>query len=312
MTPQLFGLICAALVVAFLLYRPLRDRLARNRRDRAWKAEVDEWKAQYDARNPPGPPLTDAEIAAIRDWFPAHALPAAELRPDPAAPIRADGCRLGGPVWIADGAEWPLDPDGQPLDFVAQVDFADLPPLEGFPARGVLQFFVQRDDIMGVDFNEPANSVIRLLWHPDGLPAGRLVPAPPQDEPMGPLTDQVSERGIALVATPATHLPSVNDFRVAGLLDGIGNRPNFKLIDDWLFDPARAGPMVHHVGGHPAFTQSDFRDPGHYDEYDRTLLRLTSDDHVCWGDVGEAVFLIRAADLAARDFSRVAFSWDCH
>ena len=31
-----------------------------------------------------------------------------------------------------------------------------------------------------------------------------------------------------------------------------------------------------------------------------------------WGDVGEAVFMIRADDLAARDFSRVAFYWDCH
>ena len=74
----------------------------------------------------------------------------------------------------------------------------------------------------------------------------------------------------------------------------------------------RREPIVHHVGGYPSFTQSDFREAGHYDDYDRTLLRLTSDAHIGWGDVGEAVFLIRRADLAARDFSRVAFSWDCH
>lgn len=312
MTPQLFGLLCAALVTAVLLYRPVRDRLARHKQDQAWKAQTDRWKADYDARNPPGPPLTEAEIAAIREWFPANALPAAELRPDPAAPIRAADCRLGGAVWIADGSEWPVDGDGQPFDFIAQVDFADLPALDGFPARGVLQFFIQRDDIMGADFDEPANSVIHLVWHAEGLPAGRLVPAPPQDEPMGPLTDRTRDQGLALAASAAIHNPPVNDFRVDGLLDGIGNRPNFKRVDDWLFDPAREEPMVHHVGGHPSFTQSDFRSPGHYADYDRTLLRLTSDDHICWGDVGEAVFLIRAADLAARDFSRVAFSWDCH
>lgn len=308
MTAQLFGLLCAALVVALAARRWLTDR----KRQRAWQAETAEWKAGYDARNLPGPPLSEAEIAAIKDWFPAHALPAAELRPDPAAPVRADGCRLGGPVWLAEGQGWPVDPAGVPFDFVAQVDFSHLPALDGFPDTGVLQFFTQREDIMGADFDLPDRSVIRLIWHPDGLPAGRLVSAPPQDEPTGPLTDQVRETGVTLVATPAMHQPPFNDFRVEGLIDGLGNRPNFKLIDDWLYDPAHEEPMVHHVGGHPAFTQFDFRRPRHLDDYDRTLLRLTSDDHIFWGDVGEAVFLIRAADLAARDFSRVAFSWDCH
>jgi uncharacterized protein YwqG len=31
-----------------------------------------------------------------------------------------------------------------------------------------------------------------------------------------------------------------------------------------------------------------------------------------WGDVGEAVFMIRSTDLANGDFGQVAFSWDCH
>ncbi|KTE37619.1 hypothetical protein ATE62_12995 [Sphingopyxis sp. HIX] len=312
MTAQLFGLFCAAIVVALVLAGPVRRWLAERKRQRAWQTETAEWKAGYDARNPPGPPLTEAEIAAIKDWFPAHALPAAELRPDPAAPVRPDGCRLGGPVWLAEGQEWPVDGDGRPFDFVAQVDFEHLPALDGFPATGVLQFFTQREDIMGVDFDHPDRSVIRLIWHPNGLPAGGLVPPPPQDEPTGPLTDATRDTGITLVASPAMHQPSFNDFRVEGLIDGLGNRPNFKVIDDWLYDPAHEEPMVHHVGGHPAFTQFDFRRPRHLDDYDRTLLRLTSDDHIFWGDVGEAVFLIRAADLAARDFSRVAFSWDCH
>lgn len=312
MTPHLFGLLCAALVLAALLYPPARDRFVQRKRQRDGQAKAAQWKADYDARNPPGPPLSDAEIAAIRDWFPANALPAAELRPDPAAPIRPDGCRLGGAVWLAGGEDWPVDPAGEPFDFIAQIDFAELPPLGGFPASGVLQFFTQRDDGMGADFDQPADSVIRLIWHPDGLPAGRLVPAPPQREPGGPLADRTRVTGVALAATAARHEPSFDDFRIEALLDGIGNRPNFGIVDDWLYDPERAEPMVHHVGGHPAFTQYDFRKAGHYDDYDRTLLRLTSDDHICWGDVGEAVFLIRAADLAARDFSRVAFSWDCH
>lgn len=312
MTPERFGLLCAALVIAFFAGRWVRGVLAERRSRRAWQAETAAWKAKYDALNPPGPPLTDAEIAAIKDWFPAHALPAAELRPDPALPARPDGCRLGGPVWIAEGQEWPVDTSGQPFDFVAQLDFAHLPAVDGFPDTGVLQLFTQRDDLMGVDFDHPDRSVIHLIWHADGLPAGSLVAPPPQDEPTGPLTDIVRDDGLALVATPALHQPPANDFRVERLLQGLGNRPNFGSLDDWIHSPEREESMVHHVGGHPAFTQSDFRRPCHLDDYDRVLLRLTSDDHVFWGDMGEAVFLIRAADLAARDFSRVAFSWDCH
>nr|WP_299908016.1 DUF1963 domain-containing protein [Sphingomonas bacterium] len=40
-------------------------------------------------------------------------------------------------------------------------------------------------------------------------------------------------------------------------------------------------------------------------------MRLTSDDYLLWGDVGEAVFLLPADDLRRRDWSRVAYSWDC-
>ncbi|MGQ2929919.1 MAG: YwqG family protein [Sphingopyxis sp.] len=312
MTAELFGLLCAAIVVALVLVGPARRWLAERANLKTWRKDLGAWKAEDERRNPPGPPITDAEIAAIRAWFPAHALPAAELKPDPDQPIRPDGCRLGGPAWVADGAEWPLDAAARPMDFVAQIDFIDLPPLDGFTSRGMLQFFLPCEDIMGADFDEPANSAIRLVWHPAGLPAGRLVDAPPPPEPMGPLHDRTRARGVMLVASAARHEPAIWDYSSRGLLDGLWNRPNIKTVEDWYFGPDRREPIVHHVGGYPSFTQSDFREAGHYDDYDRTLLRLTSDAHIGWGDVGEAVFLIRAADLAARDFSRVAFSWDCH
>jgi uncharacterized protein YwqG len=77
----------------------------------------------------------------------------------------------------------------------------------------------------------------------------------------------------------------------------------------------RAGPWVPvapiELGGHPVNTQCDFRAPGRYDDYDRTLLRLTSDRNIMWGDRGEAVFMIRRRDLLMRDFSAVIFHRDC-
>jgi uncharacterized protein YwqG len=49
-----------------------------------------------------------------------------------------------------------------------------------------------------------------------------------------------------------------------------------------------------------------------HQDYDRVLLQMGSDDAFMWGDVGEAAFLIRRADLLARNFTSVLFTWDCH
>ena len=122
--------------------------------------------------------------------------------------------------------------------------------------------------------------------------------------------EEVREAGLPLIGETAVQLPNSSDWRIDRRLNGWMRRPGFDEIDDRLYDPQSFPPQRHHVGGHPAFAQFDFREPGHYDEFDRTLLRLTSDENLIWGDVGEAVFLIRRPDLIARDFSSIVFSWD--
>lgn len=107
------------------------------------------------------------------------------------------------------------------------------------------------------------------------------------------------------------HLPDASDWHIRQRLDGHLRRPGIEEIDALLWDETEARPLRHHVGGHPAFTQDDFREPGAYGDFDRTLLRLTSDANLLWGDCGEAVFLIRRDDLLQRDFSSAIFYWDC-
>ena len=66
----------------------------------------------------------------------------------------------------------------------------------------------------------------------------------------------------------------------------------------------------HKLGGYPYFTQEDPRSA----EGMELLLQLDSDDSVnmMWGDVGVGNFFIAPEDLKRGDFSRVAYSWDCH
>lgn len=107
------------------------------------------------------------------------------------------------------------------------------------------------------------------------------------------------------------HRPDPTDWRFEQRLKSQLRRPGIDEMQELPYDDDDGAPAVHHVGGHPVFTQSDFREPGRFDDYGRTLLRLTSDRNIIWGDCGEAAFMIRRRDLLMRDFSTVIFHWDC-
>ena len=44
------------------------------------------------------------------------------------------------------GFDYPVDPDGRPLSFLAQVNFADVPALPDYPNSGILQFYISNDE----------------------------------------------------------------------------------------------------------------------------------------------------------------------
>lgn len=310
MTPHQFGLLCAAAVLVAFAWQPIRDVFAQRRRNRVSAERIAAWKIDFDAKNPPGPPLSRAEIDGFIDRVRDRTLPGNALVPDLDLPIRADGNRLGGPVALPSDTPWPLDRQGAAMAFVAQIDFGSMPPLPGFPASGLVQVFVGSDDLSGANFDDPRLSDIRIIWQPSPAANAALTPSPILSE-FSPLSRRAIERGVALTAAPFAQLPTQSDWQLTQAIDGWYRRPGIEKIDAFLDSEELNPPRHHQVGGHPVFTQDDCRRAGHLDDYDRVLLRVTSDDHVMWGDVGEAVFLIRSRDLSARDFSRVAFSWDC-
>lgn len=293
--------------------REIGEWMRERRRRPVAAAANQEWRREYEAKNPDGPPLTREEIDGFKAWHASLALPAVELIPAPDRPVAAGGTRIGGPVWLADGEDWPAGPDGVPLEFVAQVDFAELDPLPDFPEAGLLQFFVGRGDLFGADFDDPAGGGARVLWRPGAFAGGSLRPQPAStDHDLNPWERrEVRETGLSLVDLPAVHRPGPSDWRIGERLEGQHRRPGIEEIDELVWDDDDDPPRRHHVGGHPVFTQHDFREPDRFGDYDRTLLRLTSDGNLIWGDCGEAVFLIRRHDLLMRDFSSVIFYWDC-
>ena len=54
--------------------------------------------------------------------------------------------KFGGIFYLPKGETVPVCPEGEPMQFVAQINFSKVPYIDGFPQKGLLQFFVDTDE----------------------------------------------------------------------------------------------------------------------------------------------------------------------
>ena len=73
-----------------------------------------------------------------------------------AAATTAYQSKIGGTPYLPKNAEYPYHAEKKhPLTLVAQINFAEVPPLPSFPERGILQVFVDGLDYgLGYDFED--------------------------------------------------------------------------------------------------------------------------------------------------------------
>lgn len=230
--------------------------------------------------------------------------------------------KVGGRPYLPPGESAPLAGDGRPLFLLAQINFADAPPLAGYPDQGLLQFFIAADDHYGADFDGPVD--MDRLARQDGFRvmyrSAPLAPAAPSASPRAVSTDSLPfdpARPRRMRFAPGSETISTGDVRfpiVAGgdpyaLADAYARQ--HRLDPDTVTDALqeRLGASGHKLGGYPFFTQADPRRP---EDPHVLLLQLDTDEAMMWGDSGVANFFIPSDDLARRDFSRVAYHWDCY
>ena len=81
-------------------------------------------------------------------------------------PTRVTQSCVGGCPFLPEGVAWPTY-DGDHMSFLAQVDFAEVPPLPGFPTTGLLQWFVASTGNYGMTYDETAGTVgFAARWYP--------------------------------------------------------------------------------------------------------------------------------------------------
>ncbi len=230
---------------------------------------------------------------------------------------------------------------------IAQINCADLPEKDIYPATGMLQFWINPNDeecMWGYDYENPLSQKNHRVVYYETLDEPNPdvqfpVPFPTIDWgdygwPLGPEGKDVSEATTeyALAFEPWEQ----------GFLDG-GFEIYDQFADAWdemypdqklpeepnarddasynLLEPFESEERDYsHIGGYPSFVQEDPRDE--FEElrgHTVNLLTIESEwgedaeegVYVMWGDAGAANWLITPEALAARDFSQVVFEWAC-
>jgi uncharacterized protein YwqG len=225
--------------------------------------------------------------------------------------------KFGGFPYLPQDFEYPKTAEGNYLYLLAQINFVEVPRLEGFPEKGILQFYIANDDLYGINFdNQFDRDGFRVLYFPD-LDMDNLVTdfsfLPLDDLDYLPLSLNINKEYLALSFTEQSAPISHGDYKfedIAGseIVDFIYDNNIFDNED--FFSQYRGDG--HKIGGYPWFMQSDPREflPDPEEPY-VLLLQIDSIGSIMWGDAGVGNFFIRESDFRKLDFSNVMYNWDC-
>jgi uncharacterized protein YwqG len=264
-----------------------------------------------DAVRAPLPPLPDV-LVPHEKAIAATVLPIVGGEVLDVPPPQPTGSQLGGLPWWPRGLPYPRAVDGRPLFLLAQIDFADMPELLQFPRQGLLQIFIGQSDHYGANLEDPTKpSGFACIHHVDTtlpMDSDLLLPSVGENGHL-PLYNPLEAR--ALVWRPNRMTVDPSDYRFERLLPGIAGDENLlEAYSGWVSGDA-AVPAIR-LGGYPTFTQEDPRSWRNGAGIgDVSLLTVDTTDGIMWGDSGAAQFLMHEVDLMRRDFSRVAYNWDC-
>ena len=238
--------------------------------------------------------------------------------------------KFGGLPYWNPAEPYPTGKDGKPCILLAQFDCQQLPPLEGFPRTGLLQFFISDDGYYGMDLdNQMSQENWRVVYHPV-------------------VDNSITESMVADMGIPTTcsaeefDLPFAGEFHLdfelvdtwmgpsskafeqelqkASVATGLPQPPEgtipYEIFDQDVYQEMADWNAGHWLGGYPYFTQDDPRSPrSDYVACTTLLFQMDSeganDDEILWGDSGVGNFFISPQALQQLDFSKVLYNWDC-
>lgn len=257
------------------------------------------------------------ELVQFEDKIKETVIPCVDIEVRKAKTDVHDSKVGGEPYFPIEGLEYPMDSKGQAMRLLAQINFCEVPQMDGFPESGILQFFIrQDDDLHGIDFDDQTNTKdFRVVYHEN------------IEEDRDKLIKDFSFLKIEEeVYFPLEHEGRMSfslkkqwiletDYRFFEVFSEEERETMEKSMDGLEKDMYDVFSEVgHRIGGYPFFTQSDPREYGKGNRrFDTLLFQLDTEEKIdlMWGDCGVANFFINSEDLRKKDFSKVLYNWDC-
>ncbi|MEG5027638.1 DUF1963 domain-containing protein [Microcoleus sp. AT8-B1] len=263
------------------------------------------------------------ELEKYRDRIEATIKPYIEIQTQNNDDVNWWQSKFGGLPYLPKGFEYPKTCDGKYLFLLAQLNFDEIPPLDGFPDRGILQFYIADDDLYGLNLDNSANAdnhtiedrfkimyfpqpdfkVENIITNYDFLPEPEYFPV----------------HGCCNLQFTKKYAPiSISDRQFTQLLGEIDEffTTEHKIYLEYQDISSFRG---HKIGGYPDFTQEDVRKYSSNSEQkpklDILILQMDTDCNetvdIMWGDTGVGNFFIDESALRELDFSEVLYNWDC-
>jgi uncharacterized protein YwqG len=240
--------------------------------------------------------------------------------------------KVGGVPYMPNNFEYPRSTtNGEPLRLLAQINFEQMPHLEDFPTKGILQFYIQDDedlsDMYGLDFDHPTTQdSFRIIYHENVDYTANNIHKLPKFK-QSAIDNYIVEHECKLIPTLAEQSILLCDVNFEDEIQRVFKSIYPKATDEdfktfyeeeeetiWdEYDSQDYNRVQHAIGGHPYFTQEDPRYVKPYQDYTVLLLQIDTDDTsgIMWGDAGVGNFFIKPEDLRNLNFSDVLYNWDC-
>ncbi len=232
--------------------------------------------------------------------------------------------KFGGVPYIAKDEKVPVDSKGKQLRLLAQINFGDISEItpEYFPKKGLIQFWVLDEDLIGLDFDEPTKqdtfrviyteSVDKTVSEDDVL--SKFKNLEDDEESFFPVEGEFAlkfekkkspmyswsytfgelfAKKFNAMFPEEEEIDSQYDLDIE--IEDIDGIEEFEGSDD----------SNHQIGGYPSFAQEDPRDGfEEFEDYDTLLFQMDSDMNgddtlVMWGELKKC------------DFSDILYNWDC-
>ena len=261
------------------------------------------------------------ELLVFKERIEETIQPYIEIKANFESDLRLWQSKFGGLPYLPRGFEYPRDVKRRVMFLLAQINFSEIPKLDGFPETGVLQFYIRSGDhLYGANFDDLTkqdgfrviyfSKVIedesKLVTDFSFLPKHDFLPW------QEPCSLTFTRRYAPISAVDYQFERRIFGQDAAESTDEMPKRyAEYELYGAYekLFPSAG-----HKLGGYPYFTQYDPRIGERYRDKNYMLLFQMDTDgeaDIMWGDSGVGNFFIQEQELEKRNFSKVLYTWDC-